>query len=118
TTKALTELSIAIWHGTDSHGRRDYRTFYLEASGGEPCWAMKPGFAGRKQVQGISSEIFSLPSGFVRHWAPHWDTHGASEAWERDKPNAPAAFVGIHGKELPPARGGARGSNGSRARHA
>ena len=42
-------------------------------------------FAGRKAgSRNLSSEIFSLPSGFVRHWAPHWDTHGASEAWERD----------------------------------
>src|SRR5213076_553075 len=41
---------------------------------------MRPGFAGRKAgSRNLSSEIFSLPSGFVRHWAPHWDTQGASE---------------------------------------
>src|SRR5438552_15401076 len=41
---------------------------------------MRPGFAGREAgSSNLSSEIFSLPSGFVRHWAPHWDTQGASE---------------------------------------
>src|SRR5881396_1675151 len=39
---------------------------------------MRPGFAGRKAgSRNLSSEIFSLPSGFVRHWAPYWDTQGS-----------------------------------------
>ncbi len=71
----------------------NYRTFYLERNGksrealerpaevttlarktGSHCPTRKAG------SRNLSSEIFSLPSGFVRHWAPHWDTHGASEA--------------------------------------
>jgi len=67
-----------------------YRTFSLERngrsrearedSGGEKLVGQRNGFGARKAgSMNPLSEIFSLPSRCVRHWAPHSDRHGASE---------------------------------------